>query len=255
MLVNLINNAIKFTFKGKITTTVQVNAVDGETCELQFAVADEGIGIPPDKLDNIFEVFTQADASTTRRFGGTGLGLSISSKLVEMMGGRIWVESEEFKGSTFYFTSRFTIGQKTDPAPVDSVRPDAALAAPRLPRTLRVLLAEDNIVNQKITLRMLEKRGWTAKAAENGKQVLEYLDTEKFDVILMDAQMPVLDGYETTRVIRQREQSTGGHIPIIALTARAMAGDRKKCLDCGMDSYVAKPIDRQKMYETIEGFF
>jgi len=258
VLVNLINNAIKFTFKGNITTKVQVQSSNDEFCELQFSVTDEGIGIPKDKLQTIFEVFTQADASTTRRFGGTGLGLSISSKLVEMMGGKIWVESEEFKGSTFHFSARLKRSRRTEgSAPVEevSLESEAPSTTPKDIKNLSILLAEDNIVNQKITARMLEKRGWMVKTAENGKQVLEYLDQGKFDVILMDAQMPILDGYETTRMVRESEKTTGRHIPIIALTARAMAGDRRRCLDSGMDSYVSKPIDRVKLYEAIEKFF
>ena len=249
ILVNLINNAIKFTFQGQITTRVKlVNIVDG-ICELQFSVKDQGVGIPKDKVETIFEAFTQADASTTRRFGGTGLGLAISKRLVEMMGGRIWAESEEFQGSTFIFTAKFRVAENVKAVAVEVVE-----AAPVIKETrnLRVLLAEDNVVNQKIAAKMLEKKGWFVKGAENGKQVLEYLEQEQFDVILMDAQMPVLDGFEATRLIREAEQKTGKHIPIVALTAHAMAGDRQKCLDAGMDGYVSKPIDRQKLYEAVE---
>ncbi len=251
ILVNLINNAIKFTFQGRITTAVKVLNITDGICELQFSVRDQGVGIPKDKLETIFEAFTQADASTTRRFGGTGLGLAISKRLVELMGGRIWAESEEFKGSTFIFTAKLRVAEhaksveETIPAPV----PEAAV---KDTRPVRILLAEDNIVNQKIAAKMLEKKGWSVKGAENGKQVLEYLEQEKFDVILMDAQMPVLDGFEATRLIREAEKKTGQHIPIVALTAHAMAGDRQKCLDAGMDGYVSKPIDRQKLYEAIE---
>lgn len=253
ILVNLINNAIKFTFKGDVVTKVVVKEKTEEFCVLEFSVRDEGIGIPKDKREKIFEVFTQADASTTRRFGGTGLGLAISGKLVEMMGGRIWVESEEFRGSTFYFTTRLQCAKAPD---VSSVMMEAAPPAPQKTiRDISILLAEDNIVNQKIAARMLEKRGWTVKTAENGKQVLEYLEQGAFDLILMDAQMPVLDGYQATAMIRRREKKTGQHIPIVALTARAMSGDRKRCLDAGMDSYVSKPIDREKLYEAIEKFF
>lgn len=259
ILVNLINNAIKFTFKGKIVVSVKANSVFDDMCELLFSVADEGVGIEKDKLQTIFEVFTQADDSTTRRFGGTGLGLAISKRLVEMMKGRIWAESEEFKGSTFHFTGKFKIVKKQDLSEAlkeVSIEDQLIASLPkRHMKQLSVLLAEDNIVNQKITVRILEKRGWKVKTAVNGKDVLDFLDSESFDVILMDAQMPVLDGFEATKKIRENEQKNGGHIPIIALTARAMADDRKKCLDCGMDGYVAKPIDRQKLFEAIEQFF
>jgi PAS domain S-box-containing protein len=251
ILVNLINNAIKFTFQGNVTTSVRMISCADGICELQFAVKDQGVGIPKDKLETIFEVFTQADASTTRRFGGTGLGLAISKRLVEMMNGRIWAESEEFQGSVFIFTAKFRIGEKAA-EPVTTASEEVVAAVKEI-RALRVLLAEDNVVNQKIAAKMIEKKGWTVKGAENGKQVLEYLEQEQFDVILMDAQMPVLDGFEATRLIREAEKKTGKHIPIVALTAHAMAGDRQKCLDAGMDGYVSKPIDRQKLYEAVEG--
>jgi len=257
VLVNLINNAIKFAFRGKVRITVDFVGADEETTEVQFSVVDQGIGIAQDTLDKIFDAFTQADSSTTRRFGGTGLGLSISKRLVEMMGGRIWAESEEYKGSTFCFTAKFRnvrkeefVGQQAqDGQPVEAGQAGNNLGV------LNILLAEDNIVNQKITVKMLEKRGWVVKTAENGKQVLEMLDAQSFDIILMDAQMPVLDGFEATQKIRENEKETGQHIPIVALTARAMSADKRKCLDSGMDGYVSKPIDRQKLYEAIENMF
>ncbi len=254
ILVNLINNAIKFTFRGKIETRVKLQEEKDGQQTLLFSVSDEGVGIARDKLATIFEVFTQADVSTTRRFGGTGLGLSISKRLVEMMQGKIWVESEEFKGSTFLFTARFP---KLSESPLSSsvpVEPTVSVAkSQKVPgNRLSILLAEDNVVNQKIVAKILEKQGWGVKTAENGKQVLEYLDVGHFDLILMDAQMPVLDGLEATMKIREKEKATGGHIPIIALTARAMTGDRQKCIDAGMDDYVTKPIDRQKLFEVIE---
>jgi PAS domain S-box-containing protein len=253
--VNLINNAIKFTFRGKIISKIKVKALENDEYELACSVTDEGVGIPREKLDTIFEVFTQADVSTTRRFGGTGLGLTISRKLVEMMGGKIWVESEEFVGSTFHFTVRLKTLQKTFlQKPVDLTLPEPALVPPKdlsADKELTILLAEDNMINQKITVKMLEKKGWKVKAAANGKMVLELLEQEHFDLILMDAQMPVLDGYEATKLIRENEKKTGRRIPIIALTARAMSDDRQKCLDAGMDGYVSKPIDREKLFEAI----
>lgn len=256
ILVNLINNAIKFTFKGKVTSTAKLLSLKDGSCELQFSVTDEGVGIPEEKVNTIFEAFTQADASTTRRFGGTGLGLSISKRLVDMMNGRIWVESQEFKGSTFNFTAQLKApAQAAATVPAATQGPSAAATGTKEIRSLRILLAEDNIVNQKMTVRMLEKRGWTVKSADNGQQVLNYLDKESFDLVLMDAQMPVLDGFETTKLIRDNEKKTGRHIPIVALTARAMTIDQQKCQESGMDGYVAKPIDRQKLYEAIESFF
>ncbi len=257
ILVNLINNAIKFTFKGKITTKIRLNFMNEHECELQFSVEDEGIGIPKDKQSNLFSVFTQVDESTTRRFGGTGLGLAICKRLVEMMGGGIWLESEEMKGSTFYFTAKFKLIKRRAEIPASAgERAGFSNTAPakKLDR-LSVLLAEDNVVNQKIAVKLLEKRGWQVKAVDNGQEVLDILDKENFDLILMDAQMPILDGLATTRMIRENERKTGKRIPIVALTARAMNDDKKKCLDVGMDGYVSKPIDINNLYETIEGIF
>ena len=185
-------------------------------CELLFSVRDEGVGIEKDKLGKIFEVFTQADASTTRCFGGTGLGLAICKKLVEIMGGRIWVESEEFKGSTFNFTAKFKIVKKQDISKAlreDSIEDQLLANLPkRKIKQLRILLAEDNIINQKITTRILEKRDWKVKTVINGKEVLDLLETESFDAILMDAQMPVLDGFEATKIIRENEEKSGGYL-------------------------------------------
>jgi len=251
VLVNLINNAIKFTFKGDIEIRVKVEKHEGKTCQLHFSVKDAGVGIPEEKLEKIFDVFTQADASTTRRFGGTGLGLAISRKLVEMMDGRIWAESEEFQGSIFHFLASFEVPEEKS---VQSVETEAQARPKKVrsgDRPLRILLAEDNIVNQKMAARMLEKKGWEVQPADNGQQVLNYLEKDQFDLILMDAQMPVMDGYEATKQIREKEKETGEHIPIVALTARAMSGDRQKCIDSGMDGYVSKPIDREKLYEAV----
>ncbi len=281
IIINLVNNAIKFTSQGKIEITVQ-NLIrpqglvqnGEESCELRFAVSDTGIGIPKDKQAAIFEVFTQADDSVTRKYGGTGLGLAISKRLVEMMGGRIWVESEVNQGSTFYFTAVFKVKQKDVPrlSPIDldprrrlapiSLEPSAAPAVgptgsavagpPVSDLKLRVLLAEDNLVNQKIAVKIIEKRGWTVKVVEDGQQAVDILEKESFDVVLMDVQMPVVDGFKATQLIRLQEHQIGKHTPIVAMTAHAMEGDEKRCLDAGMDGYIAKPIDRSKLFETIE---
>jgi PAS domain S-box-containing protein len=255
VLVNLINNAIKFTHKGKITTKVEVASINKKDIMLLFSVADEGIGIAADKHEKIFEVFSQADDSTTRRFGGTGLGLAISKKLVDMMGGRIWVESEELKGSTFFFTANFGIvedGQTISGPVYGQEQSDLSQDFKEGQiQGIKVLLAEDNIVNQRIARRLLEKQGCVVTGVASGREVLENLEKSSFDLILMDASMPDLDGLEATRIIRANEAKTGAHIPIIALTARAMQEDRQKCLDVGMDAYVIKPIDRRNLYETI----
>ncbi len=382
VLVNLVGNATKFTEEGEVAVTVSRMKAEGDGCLLHFAVRDTGIGIPQDKQAAIFEAFSQADGSTTRKYGGTGLGLAISAQLVELMGGRIWVESEIGQGSTFHFTARFEAGRAAEAAstpaqlatlhqmpvlvvddnatnrrilqemlvnwgmrPTLSAGGRAALAAlreaassrepfplvlldghmpemdgfhlaeqirhspelvgaaimmltsggqtgdvarcrdlgiaaymmkpikqsalleailfalgtptgsrqpapaslvtpvaPEPPRQLHILLAEDNNINQKVALRTLGKEGHTVVVAENGREVLEWLKTETFDLVLMDVQMPVMDGLETTAEIRRLEEGTGRHLPIIALTAHAMKGDRERCLDAGMDGYVSKPI-------------
>jgi len=255
ILMNLINNSIKFTHKGYIETKVKATSVSSQECELLFSVSDTGIGIPADKQDLVFEVFTQADDSTTRCYGGTGLGLAICKRLVEMMSGHIWVKSKEKEGSAFYFTSCFKLPQPKDGSAKAVAKPEMQ-KVPEAPSKgisdLSILLAEDNLVNQKMTVRLLEKKGWHIETVDNGQGVLDLLNKKSFDLILMDTHMPVLDGLEATKIIQEEEKKTGRHIPIIALTARAMQEDRQKCLDSGMDEYIPKPIDRYKMYEVIE---
>ena len=391
IIVNLASNAIKFTEKGEVVTYVAVGSRSAESVGLHVTVADTGIGIPAEKQAAIFEAFTQADSSTTRKFGGTGLGLSISSRLVEFMGGRIWVESEPGKGSRFHFTVHMGLQKgdsikplriepqqlrglpalvvddnqtnrlilmkilrnwKMEPHEADSgaaainsleaaqetgrkfplilldaqmpemdgfalaehikksphsasatvlmlssagLRGDAercrhlgiaayltkpfkqselleailaALGAmpnseahPKLitrhslreepHRGLRILVAEDNTVNQVLAVRLLEKRGHKVQVAANGKQALECLRQTEFDVVLMDVQMPEMGGFEATQAIREEEKHTGAHIPIIAMTASAMKGDHEECLRHGMDAYVSKPLNLSALFEAI----
>jgi two-component system, sensor histidine kinase and response regulator len=391
VVLNLAGNALKFTDHGEVVLRVEAEPSEPDSLALRFSVTDTGIGIPKDKQKVIFDPFTQADTSTTRRYGGTGLGLSISMRLIEMMGGRIWLESEEGKGSTFHFTARFgavknpvarpplkgpealidvralvvddnatnrqilertlhywrmrptTVSNATDAlhllceanaagAPfslliADCHMPDVdgfmlveqiqqlpdfsslatimltsggqrgdgvrckelgiaaylikpvlqadlldallqvltsrdgagqttqvitrhSLREGRLP--LRILLAEDNLVNQKLASRLLEKQGHLVVVAADGAQALGTLEKQSFDLVLMDAQMPVMDGFECTAAIRRLEENTRRHIPIIAMTAHAMVGDRKRCLEAGMDGYIAKPVHAHELYETIE---
>jgi two-component system sensor histidine kinase/response regulator len=394
VLLNLVGNAIKFTDRGEVVVDVQMletqraeSGSDAKECTLHFQVRDTGIGIPADKQALIFEAFVQADSSTTRRFGGTGLGLAISSRLVKRMGGRIWVESELGKGSTFHFTAHFTLPREAlerplrqgpgrlhglsvlvvddnatnrfilaetlaqwqmRPITVESAaaalqvletaqqagepfslvlldaqmpevdgfmlaerireHPDltgatimmlssacqplearrcqelglaayltkpikqtelyrailAALGSPetqpqtppspisRIGRTLRVLLAEDNLVNQKLTVRLLEKQGHTIVVAANGREAVEAVQRQPFDLVLMDVQMPEMDGFEATAAIRQLERGTGRHLPILAMTAYAMKGDRERCLASGMDDYISKPIQPRELWEKID---
>jgi CheY-like chemotaxis protein len=389
VIVNLVGNAIKFTENGEVVISVNIESEQEKNTLLHFEVSDTGIGIAPEKQQAIFEAFTQADSSMTRKFGGTGLGLAISSRLVQM-DGKIWVESAVGKGSKFHFT---TLLGKANPLPMESaprevkalrdlralvvednttnrkfldamlrhwfMRPEIAasgeegLAAleraasagtpfplvlldaqmpdmdgfavaerikqnPRLAgatimmltsagqrgdaarcrelgiavylikpirqselleailaalgevpgkaiqavitrhslrenrRKLQILLADDNLVNQHLTLRLLEKRGHNVTLASNGRDAIAALKKSRFDVVLMDVQMPVMDGFEATAVIRKDEESTGVHLPIIAMTAHAMEGDRQRCITAGMDGYITKPVKIEDLVETVE---
>jgi PAS domain S-box-containing protein len=256
IVVNLAGNAIKFTEKGDVVMSVRIESRSREAVMLHFSVADTGIGIPAEKQRRIFEAFGQADSSTTRKYGGTGLGLSISKQLVELMGGRIWVESEEGRGSTFHFTARFDLGEagrKKIPGRPAKIRASAARKPSRhVKRPLRVLLAEDNPVNQELVVQLLTRRGHTVIVAENGRQAIASLERHPFDLVLMDVQMPEMGGLDATQAIRDKEKSTGGHIPIFAMTAHAMQGDRERCLAAGMDGYLAKPIEPKAFVDTIE---
>ncbi len=391
IVMNLVGNAIKFTDQGEVVLAVTVEDREEDHVHLHFVVSDTGIGIPADKQLQIFEAFSQADSSTTRRYGGTGLGLTISMQLVKLMGGRLWVESEVGKGSAFHFDIRFGLhqeeavnpwprpeqlqdmpvlvvddnktnrrvlqdvlanwgmqptlaadgetalvllkaaadrgepfrlalldvmmpgmdgfqlaerirqdrrlapctllllssaGQMEDPtrcselgiarylikpvkqsdlrdallralgAPLDARRTSGLLEGPRPSAggPLRILLAEDGLVNQQVACRLLEARGHRVTVANNGREALTLVEQDVFDLVLMDGQMPEMDGYAATRAIREREKTTGGHIPIIAMTANAMKGDRESCLDAGMDNYLAKPIRSTILYKMVEAF-
>jgi PAS domain S-box-containing protein len=391
IVVNLAGNAIKFTEQGEVTVRVEKEWEEEGSISLHFSVQDTGIGIPLEKQSAVFEAFTQADGSTARRYGGTGLGLTISRRLVNLMGGRIWLESVTGQGSTFHFTVRLAVARRcpiAEPAQrvnlegvrvlvvddnrtnrhilegllacwrmkpalaegapaalgcleraldeeqpfalilidagmpkmdgfalVEKIRGNPQLAgtviimlisvgqrrdavrcrelgvagyltkpigqrellngisqalanelhrpahplitrhSPREGRTrLHILLAEDNILNQTLAIRVLEKRGYTVEVAVNGRQALDKLKGESFDLVLMDVQMPEMDGLETTAAIREQEKTTGAHIPIIAMTAHAMKGDRERCLAAGMDGYVSKPVQIQELFEAIEAF-
>ena len=247
ILINLAANAIKFTRAGGVRVTVGVEETpEGEPAIVQFAVADTGIGIPPEKHALIFEPFRQADGSTTREFGGTGLGLAICRTLVGIFGGRIWVESSA-SGSTFHFTVRLAN------AAAAAVSAPATATAARASHTgLRVLLAEDNAVNQLLAKRLLERWGHEVVVAQTGLEALAEHAQRKFDLILMDVQMPEMNGFEATAAIRAAENASGLCTPIVAMTAHAMKGDRERCLSEGMDDYVSKPIDGALLAEVIE---
>ena len=258
IVTNLVGNAIKFTERGEVAVRVEVDGQPAETVCLHFTVRDTGIGIPADKQQVIFEAFTQADASTTRSFGGTGLGLAITSQLVALMGGRIWVESEVGTGSTFHFTVVFGLVDLTPPqrtlvnSVVDAAAPACTEPGVQPARRLNILLADDNLINQRVAIGVLERRGHAVQPVNNGKEALAALACECFDLVLMDVQMPEMDGLEATAAIRRTEQEIGGHIPIIAMTAHAMKGDRERCLASGMDDYLAKPVEPKALNAVLE---
>jgi signal transduction histidine kinase/CheY-like chemotaxis protein len=252
VLINLLGNAIKFTEHGTVYIAVTYRRLEETAIELEVSVRDTGIGIPADKQQLIFEAFSQADGSTTRRFGGTGLGLSISKLLVDLMDGRVWLESAEGQGSTFYFTARLGIqeasnGDQLDSGPFPQTQATGQDSTP----TWHILLAEDNPVNQMVATGLLKKLGHSVEVAEDGREVLEKWAEGTYDAILMDIQMPNLDGMEATVAIRDKEKGSGSHIPIVGLTAHAMAGDRERFLAAGMDGYTTKPIQEKELHAAL----
>jgi signal transduction histidine kinase/CheY-like chemotaxis protein len=253
VIVNLVGNAIKFTHQGEIVVRGELESQTETTLNLHFSVTDTGIGIPADKLKSIFEPFTQADGFITRKFGGTGLGLTICARLVEMMGGKIWVESLHC-GSTFHFTACLGVAQES---PVAGQQAKGAItldpAQPQL-RSLHILVAEDNYVNQMLAVRLLQKRGHRVTVAGNGREALAALGQQTFDLVLMDIEMPEMNGFTATAVIREREKLAGGHLLIVAMTAHAMKDDKLRCLNAGMDGYISKPINVTELFRTIEAF-
>jgi len=255
IVVNLVGNAIKFTHSGYVELGVEVAPGPELEPMLAFSVRDTGIGIPADKISAVFEAFTQADGSITRSYGGTGLGLTICTRLVQLMGGRIWAESTLGKGSCFRFTLPFTINERAVSSSDELGRLAAGLLSTdaQETRSLRILLTEDNAVNRTLAVRMLAKLGHSIVCATDGQEAVETLAKDRaFDVVLMDLQMPRMGGFEATRAIRQAEEAAGlPRIPIIALTAHAMKGDDERCLAAGMDDYLSKPIDKAVLVEKL----
>lgn len=248
VLMNLVDNAIKFTHAGRISVSARILEHTAESASIEFAVSDTGIGISPEDQEKIFVPFTQADASTTRNYGGTGLGLTISRKLLELMEGRIWVQSQPGQGSTFYFTVSLKL-QKGKSAEKIKARKTPAHGSRR---GLRVLLVEDTPTNQRLAEFLLARRGHVIEIAQNGRQALEMVEKKNYDVVLMDVQMPVMDGFQATAAIRALSDPVKSHVPIIAMTAHALKGDAERCLEAGMDAYVSKPIQSEELIELVE---
>ena len=259
ILTNLADNAIKFSSEGEVAVKVSVERDDESECMLHFSVHDSGIGIPADKIEVLFNKFSQADPSTTRKYGGTGLGLAISKQLVELMGGEVGVESQYGIGSEFWFTVRL----RKQGDRVRSDGPARALPSARVGsephrssmfagRSARILLAEDNLTNQQVAVGILKRFGLHADVVEDGAEAIKKLAAAAYDLVLMDVQMPVMDGFDATRQIRSRGSVVLNHrIPVIAMTAHAMKGDRQRCLDSGMNDYITKPVSAAALQEAL----
>ena len=272
ILINLAGNAIKFTSEGEISVCVTLDSETEKDATLRFSIRDTGIGIPPDKIDMLFDAFQQVDASTTRKFGGSGLGLSISKQLAEMMGGEVGIESEEGKGSTFWFTVHLPkqgVSSKEEPPDQASHQGLRSLPREKKPKEgglvtshtihedkrghYRILLVEDNVVNQMVALRILKKLSYNADVVANGREAINALKSLPYDLVLMDCQMSEMDGFEATKAIRDGESGTdASNIAIIAMTANAMEVDREICIESGMNDYISKPVDIQILAKMLE---
>ncbi len=247
IILNLLSNAIKFTEKGNVTVQTKVIDEDAESCKVQFEISDTGIGIPENRIGTIFESFTQASNETTRKYGGSGLGLTIVKQLAELQGGAVSVKSQLGEGSVFYITipyKKYTEATPPVPANQKKVPEESIIGA-------RILLAEDNEMNQMLATKIFARWKLHLEIAENGERAVEKLKTDDFDLVLMDIQMPVMDGYEATRQIRNTLPAPKSSVPIIAMTAHAMVGESEKCIALGMNDYISKPFNQQDLYNKI----
>jgi PAS domain S-box-containing protein len=247
ILINLVGNAIKFTEKGEVNIDIKLLEQDELSVKIKFSVSDTGIGIAQDKVESVFDRFMQVSGASTRKYGGTGLGLTITRQLIELQGGTIHVKSEQDKGSVFTF---YLAIQKGEP-PRAEVKNIAATPQSCSLEGIKILLAEDNIINQKVAVRTLTNLGALVDVANNGKETIELLRKKRYDIILMDIQMPEMDGYEATRIIRSEISEEINSIPIIAMTASALITDKQKCISAGMNDYIAKPFQAKDLYEKI----
>ncbi|MEO8763517.1 MAG: response regulator [Ginsengibacter sp.] len=250
ILVNIIANAIKFTEQGEVKVSIKLLNENDTNVTLGFAVEDTGIGIAADKLESIFESFNQASSATTRKYGGTGLGLTITKQLIELQGGSIKVKSEPGTGSIFSFELVIKKGNESFRAGMDTDAAENNSASHRF-RGVQILLVEDNLINQKVASYTLTKQGAVVEIANNGKEAIMMLETKKYDIILMDIQMPEMDGFETTEYIRNSIKESISKTPIIAMTASALVSERVKCLTLGMNDYLSKPFKPKELYEKI----
>jgi CheY-like chemotaxis protein len=239
ILISLTDNALKFTDHGSVQIRGQVESSEKDNVILRFSVQDTGIGMTMEELEQIFQPFSQVDASRTRRHGGIGLGLTVAKSLVEVLGGRIWCESEPQRGSIFFFTAAFKLPENVI----------GAIAFPETFQDLPILLVEDNKVNQIVATKMWEAKGFQVDLALDGLQAVEMVKQKEYALILMDIQMPEMDGIEATRVIRSDPKFAS--LPIVALTANAMEDDQRHCLEAGMNDFIAKPINPVFLYQTI----
>ena len=247
ILVNLLSNAIKFTDEGEVSISISSKAIGEKKYQLHFAVSDTGVGIPQEKMDQLFKPFSQVDTTISRKHDGAGLGLAICKGLVELMVGEIWTKSEVGKGSTFYFTIEAEIAQGLPTR--SEIRAESVEDLAEL-HPLRILIAEDNPSNQKVLVEMLKQMGYRADAVADGREVVEALKRRPYDLIFMDVRMPEMDGLKATQEIRRLWPTNGPKI--IAITAYALSGDREKCLEAGMDDYIAKPVQKAELAEVLK---
>ena len=255
ILMNLVSNALKFTYEGQITVITEMLRQRNGRCTIAFTVRDTGIGIPDDKFEEIFESFKQADTSVTRRFGGTGLGLTICKQLTELQGGTITVESEVGQGSAFRFTIPYDKGTDADLQKSSQKNPGKTIAHDKQPlKGMQILLVEDNDINRIYARNIIMKRGCDVDIAENGLIALEKIRKKDYDAVLMDVQMPVMDGLEACKSIRNKFTHPKSSVPIIALTANAIKGDAEKCLAAGMNDYLSKPFEPDDLYKVLLKF-